>query len=61
MPHLKAPGQPHSTITAYTYFNGGLQFYDLSDPRVPEIAGYFIPGQGGTIDGVCIQPGETLK
>lgn len=52
MPHLKAPGQPHATITAYTYFNGGLQFYDLSDPRNPEIAGYFVPGQGGTIDDV---------
>ncbi len=52
MPHLKAPGQPHPTITAYTYFNGGLQFYDLADPENPEIAGYFVPGQGGTIDDV---------
>jgi hypothetical protein len=52
MPHLKAPGKSHPAITAYTYFNGGLQFYDLSDPRAPEIAGYFVPAQGGTIDDI---------
>ena len=52
MPHLKAPGRPHPTITAYTYFNGGLQFYDLSDASNPEIVGYFVPRQGGTIDNV---------
>ncbi|HEX9876404.1 MAG TPA: hypothetical protein VGC50_07115 [Gammaproteobacteria bacterium] len=52
MPHLKAPGQPHPDITAYTYFNGGLQFYDLSDPANPSIEGYFIPRQGGTIDDI---------
>ena len=52
MPHLKAPGRPHSSITAYTYFNGGLQFYDLSDPSNPEVVGYFVPGQGGTIDDI---------
>ena len=51
-PHLKAPGKPHPTITAYAYFNAGLQFYDMSDPANPTIAGYFIPGQGGTIDDV---------
>jgi hypothetical protein len=52
MPHLKAPGTSHPTITAYTYFNGGLQFYDLTDPRNPTIVGYFIPGQGGDIDDI---------
>lgn len=52
MPHHKAPGQFHPTVTAYTYFNGGLQFYDLSDPAAPEIVGYFIPAQGGTIDDI---------
>jgi hypothetical protein len=52
MPHLKAPGRPHPNITAYTYFNGGLQFYDLSDPGEPTIAGHFIPRQGGTIDDI---------
>jgi hypothetical protein len=51
-PHVKAPGQMHPTITAYTYFNGGLQFYDLEDPSNPRIVGYFIPAQGGTIDDI---------
>jgi hypothetical protein len=51
-PHHKAPGQFHPTITAYTYFNGGLQFYDMEEPEAPEIVGYFIPGQGGTIDDI---------
>jgi hypothetical protein len=26
-----------------TYFNAGLQVYDVSDPRTPRIAGFYIP------------------
>ena len=50
MQHHKAPGQAHSNVTAYAFFNAGVQFYDLSDPRKPEIVGFYIPGQGGDID-----------
>ncbi len=49
-PHLKAPGRPHPNFTCYTYFNGGLQCYDLADPRHPKISAYFVPPQAGTID-----------
>ncbi len=52
MPHHKAPGQPHPDITAYAFFNAGIQFYDLSNPRDPEIVGYYIPAQGGDIDDI---------
>ncbi len=34
-PHLKAPGRPHPDFTLYTYFNGGLQGFDISDPSSP--------------------------
>jgi len=50
MQHHKAPGKPHESITAYAFFNAGVQFFDLSDPAKPEIAGYFIPGQHGDIN-----------
>jgi hypothetical protein len=26
-----------------TYFNAGLQVYDISEPRDPYVAGYYIP------------------
>jgi len=46
-PHLKAPGRPHPNVTFYTYFNGGLQAFDLSDPRAPRISAWFVPSQNG--------------
>ena len=52
MQHHKAPGKPHASITAYSYFNAGVQFYDLSDPREPRIAGSYIPAQPGDIDDI---------
>lgn len=47
-PHAKAPGKVDPNFTCYTYFNAGLQCYDISDPRHPFISAYFIPPQGGT-------------
>ncbi len=49
-PHLKAPGRPHPNFTAYTYFNGGLQCYDLTDPANPSICGYYVPPQNGRME-----------
>jgi hypothetical protein len=49
-PHLKAPGQPHPGFTLYTYFNGGLQGFDISDPGDPKISAWYVPPQGGSID-----------
>jgi hypothetical protein len=49
-PHLKAPGRPHPDFTLYTYFNGGLQGFDLSDPSNPRISAWFVPPQGGRLD-----------
>ena len=46
-PFLKAPGKPDPNFTAYSFFNAGLQLYDLSDPAKPRISGYFIPPQAG--------------
>jgi hypothetical protein len=49
-PHVKAPGKADPNFTCYTFFNAGLQCYDISDPRYPFISSYFIPPQGGSID-----------
>jgi len=49
-PHLKAPGRPHPDFTWYTYFNGGLQGFDVSDPANPRIASWFVPSQGGELE-----------
>lgn len=49
-PHLKAPGKADPDFTCYTFFNAGLQCYDISDLRHPRISAYFIPPQGGDLD-----------
>ncbi len=49
-PHLKAPGRPHPHFTLYTYFNGGLQGFDITDPARPRISSWFIPAQAGRLD-----------
>lgn len=45
--HQKAPGKANLNFIAYSYFNAGLQCYDISDPAKPRINAYFIPSQGG--------------
>jgi hypothetical protein len=35
--------QSHSNYVYLTYFNAGLQIFDISEPRDPFIAGYYIP------------------
>ena len=49
-PHIKAPGKSDVNFTCYTFFNAGLQCYDISDAQYPKSAGYFIPPQGGTLE-----------
>ncbi|MBT6410809.1 MAG: twin-arginine translocation signal domain-containing protein [Betaproteobacteria bacterium] len=49
-PHLIAPGKVDRDFFALAYFSGGLQCYDISDPRDPKVVAYFIPPQGGEID-----------
>jgi uncharacterized protein (TIGR02246 family) len=49
-PHIKAPGNVDPNFTCYTFFNAGLQCYDISDAKKPTIAAYFIPPQGGDLD-----------
>jgi len=34
---------PNDDLVYLTYFNAGLQIYDVRDPRDPHIVGYFIP------------------
>jgi hypothetical protein len=58
-PHLKAPGRPHPNFTAYTFFNAGLQFYDIKDPAKPQNNGYFIPPQAGGLDDYLSYPRDT--
>lgn len=56
-PHLKAPGKADPDFTCYTFFNAGLQCYDIADPEHPTIASYFIPPQGGSLD----EPGSYTR
>jgi len=56
-PHLKAPGKADPDFTCYTFFNAGLQCYDITDPRYPFITAYFIPPQGGDIE----EPGSYTR
>src|SRR5579862_1568300 len=39
LPDVEKPGN----LIYLTYFNAGLQVYDIKDPHMPEISGYFIP------------------
>jgi hypothetical protein len=60
-PHIKAPGKPNPNFSCYSYFNAGLQCYDLSDPRKPKIAAYFVPEQGSADAQTEPQPGAMGK
>jgi hypothetical protein len=56
-PHIKAPGKVDPNFTCYSFFNAGLQCYDISEPRHPFISSYFIPPQGGDLE----QPGSYTR
>lgn len=58
-PHMKAPGKPHPSFTAYAWFNAGLQIFDISNPAEPKNTGYFIPGQAGSLDDYLSYPRDT--
>jgi hypothetical protein len=58
-PHMKAPGEPHPNFTAYTFFNAGLQIFDIKDPAKPRNIGYFIPPQPGSLDDYLSYPRDT--
>jgi len=49
-PHLKAPGKADPNFTCYTFFNAGLQCYNIEDTAYPFISAYFIPPQGGDLN-----------
>jgi hypothetical protein len=34
---------PNDQLIYMTYFNAGLQIFDVRDPRDPHIVGYYIP------------------
>src|SRR5450759_59977 len=44
--HWHSPDvQKQGDLVYMTYFNAGLQLFDIKDPRMPKIVGYFIPPQ----------------
>jgi hypothetical protein len=58
-PHIKAPGRPDPNFTAYSFFNAGLQLYDIRDPAKPRNTGYFVPPQPGSLDDYLSYPRDT--
>ena len=58
-PHIKAPGKPHANFTAYSFFNAGLQLFDVADPANPKNTGYFLPPQAGHLDQYDSYPRDT--
>ncbi len=43
-PQNQAVLQPSGNLIYLTYFNAGLQVYDISKPYAPRIVGHYIPG-----------------
>lgn len=41
--YYTSPGDPRDGLVAYDFYNAGAQFFDVSDPKKPRIAGYFAP------------------
>ncbi|MBF6183457.1 LVIVD repeat-containing protein [Nocardia otitidiscaviarum] len=41
--YYTSPGDPKDGLLVYDFYNAGAQFFDVSDPRRPRIAGYFAP------------------
>jgi len=49
-PQLIAPGRVDRNFFPISYFTGGLQCYDLTDPTNPQNVAYFLPPQGGDLE-----------
>lgn len=41
--YLNEPGTPSRKYIPYSFYNAGLQIFDVSDPKNPTIAAYFVP------------------
>jgi hypothetical protein len=41
--YLNQPGTPSQRYMPYSFYNAGLQIFDIADPKKPTIAGYFVP------------------
>jgi hypothetical protein len=55
-PHMKAPGKADPNFTVYSFFNAGIQMFDIKDPAKPRNIGYFIPPQPGDLDDYLSYP-----
>jgi hypothetical protein len=58
-PHLKAPDKPDPNFTCYTFFNAGLQLFDVANPSAVKSIGHFIPPQPGSLDDYLSYPRDT--
>jgi hypothetical protein len=41
--YYTSPGDPRPGILIYAFYNGGVQIFDVRDPKSPSIAAYFVP------------------
>ncbi|HTD03768.1 hypothetical protein, partial [Undibacterium sp.] len=44
--YLNQPGTPSRKYIPYSFYNAGLQIFDVSNPAKPAIAAYFVPKMG---------------
>ncbi|MFN8059871.1 MAG: hypothetical protein U0Q12_11990 [Vicinamibacterales bacterium] len=41
--YYTSPGEPRNGLLIYGFYNAGLQIFDVSNPKAPRIAAYFVP------------------
>ena len=41
--YYTSPGEPRNGLLIYGFYNAGLQVFDVSNPKAPRIAAYFVP------------------
>lgn len=55
------PGTPDPRFVIYSYYNAGMQMFDVSDPQNPKIAGYFVPRMVDPKMPISLQYNDTTR
>ena len=47
--YYTSPGEPRNGLLVYGFYNAGIQVFDVSNPKAPRIAAYFVPKAGADL------------